>query len=253
MNMENSLDSETFQSYLFSSSQGFPEEIDDLIPFFSDSNILNAKISDTKILPNPQDIFLQSTNFDEPSFLKGSEDLIFQPNENQVKHENVGALKKNTVSDRSKKIKKNGAKSEQLGKKLQNNPEKNILKIVGNSIISKIIRNNFFDKKIIQRITRIYGVDPKQFTEWVIEQKFIETLINFESFRELYTDSKINGRDKNFNLVLREITSWFLENEIYFCFIFEKKFTVDKILYLKKIPRIMEGLSCPSSFYSLMK
>lgn len=151
--------------------------------------------------------------------------------------------KTGTLNSQTKKIKK---KSSNL-----NNPEKNLLKIIGNSIISKIIRNNFFNKKIIERTTQIYKIDPKVFTKWVVDKKYIESLINFQSFRELYTDSKIDGEEKNLKLILRKISSWFLENEVYNCFIFEKKFNVDKTLYLTKIPKILEGLSDPARFYSL--
>ena len=130
-------------------------------------------------------------------------------------------------------------------------PVKNLLKIIGNSIISKIKCNTFLDKKILEQKTRMFGINIVRFSEWVDKKNYINTFVNFQSFRDLFTDSNIEEIDNNFKLALRELTLWFLENEIFSCFIFEKKFLVDVALYLEKIPKVLNGLRNPNYFYSL--
>ena len=158
------------------------------------------------------------------------------------------------LAELSKKIKKNENSLETKSsstKKKNAYPVKNLLKIIGNSIISKIKSNTFLNKKILEQSSKMYGINPVIFTEWVDKENYYHTFINFQSFRDLFTDALHEEKDKNFKLVLRQLTLWFLENEIYSCFIFEKKIKVDVTLYLEKIPKILQGLKDPTHFYSL--
>ena len=158
------------------------------------------------------------------------------------------------VSKLSTKIKKNenSLETKTSSTKRKTYPVKNLLKIIGNSIISKIKSNSFLNKKILEQSSKMYGINPVTFTEWVDKENYIKTLGNFRSFRDLFNDALLEEKDKNFILVLRQLTLWFLENEIYNYFIFQnKKITVDVTLYLKKIPKILQGIKNPASFYSL--
>lgn len=201
------------------------------------SSIIDFSIQD------PENIRLEEERIENFSSAKSPS---FIGKEKQKKEQKLSLL--------SKKIKKNenSMETEKLSKaKSQAYPVKNLLKIIGNSIISKIRSNTFLDKNILEQKTKKYGINTIRFSEWVNRKNYINTFVNFESFRLLFTDSNEDENDKACTLVLRDLTLWFLENEIYSCFIFEKKFKVDVTLYLEKFPKILDGLRHPKSFYSL--
>ena len=159
----------------------------------------------------------------------------------------------------TKKIKK---------KNLQNKKysDKNLLKMVANTILKKTINNQFKDDSCISRLLRmtyesiIYPsnfldlIDVTEFSSWVKSNILTDSLSSFADFRSFFTQ-KIEKKDcktQHFISVYRNLIRWFLQNEVYDCFIFEKTLrSVDPAMYLKKIPRFYAGLNQPEHFISL--
>lgn len=148
-------------------------------------------------------------------------------------------------------------------------PSKNILKILGNTVITKILRKDFRDKSVIPKslLQKKGNLNyPQQwedqaslhdFQEWIKEKNFMVVYGNIYVFKEIWSfncDPKLNWRETHFRWVLRNITLYFLENESYENIIFEKnikKGSAYIIEYLKKIPRLLHGIDLPDNFNSL--
>lgn len=144
--------------------------------------------------------------------------------------------------------------------------EKNLLKILMNTIISKAYLNSFRDRSKMQILLErenvlvaypenfIELIDEGDFLKWLKEKDFIRTLSNFHGFRLFFyeIDRELDWKEQHFIFVFRNMVKWFLESEAYDCFIFEKKFiSVDRKIYIQKIPKILAGANNPRNFISL--
>ena len=179
-----------------------------------------------------------------------------------------------TLSSKSRKIKKpkNDKKSISVQTEITKDAnekkyqEKNLLKIIMNTIISKSYANTFRDRSKMQTFLEseselvaypanfLKKIDEGDFLKWLKEKDFIPTLSNFHGFRLFFKeiDENADWKEQHFIVVFRNMIKWFLECEAYDCFIFEKKFiSVDRKIYIQKIPKILAGAHNPKQFISL--
>ena len=182
-----------------------------------------------------------------------------------------------SISSKSKKIKKPKNNKKNISvqtirteitkngneKKYQ---EKNLLKIIMNTIISKSYANTFRDRSKMQTFLEspnelvvypanfLEKIDERDYLKWIKENDLIRTLSNFHGFRLFFkeVDENVDWKEKHFIFVFRNMIKWFLESEAYDCFIFEKKFfSVDRKIYIHKIPKLLAGAHNPEQFISL--
>ena len=147
------------------------------------------------------------------------------------------------ISKKSKNIRK------------ENYSYRNLPKIIGNSISASIWTGKFRNKEFFLELIKKTGISYQEFCNWVEKNKKITHLINLSGFRNLFI-GEINyllaSHDQRCKYVFKSLILWFLENEIYNCFIFEKTFPkVKKDVYLKRIPKFLAGLNNPESFFNL--
>lgn len=150
---------------------------------------------------------------------------------------------------------KNNRKNKDVQKKYEG---KNFLRILMNAIIDKVSFNNFRDKyqmPILLKTKFESIVYPPNFTQffclddfisWVRNEKLQKKLSCTYEFKVFFaqTAPNLDWRTKHFLSVFRNVIIWFLENEVYDCFIFEKKFpSVHPSKYLTKIPFFL-NLAC---------
>lgn len=190
----------------------------------------------------------------------------------EVVLENIDEIK-SELSRSSIKIKK--VEKSEIGSKRNKKsatttyPSKNILKILGNTVITKILRKDFRDKSVIPKslLQKKGNLNYPQkwedeaslhaFQEWIKEKNFMVVYGNIYVFKEIWSfncDPKLNWKEAHFRWALRNITLYFLENESYENIIFEKnikKGSAYIIEYLKKIPRLLHGIDLPDNFNSL--
>ena len=139
-----------------------------------------------------------------------------------------------------------------------------------NAIIDKVSFNNFRDKyqmPILLKTKFDSIVYPPNFTQFIFLDDFISWVRNEKLQKKLsctyefkvffaQTAPNLDWRMKHFLAVFRNVIIWFLENEAYDCFIFEKKFpSVHPSKYLTKIP-IFLNLACKwlsASFWKLKR
>jgi hypothetical protein len=148
-------------------------------------------------------------------------------------------------------------------------PSKNILKILGNTIITKILRKDFRDKTVIQKSLTQQKKNLKYptnweehislfiFQDWIKEKNFMVNYGNIYVFKEIWSfqsDPNLDWKEIHFRWALRNITLYFLENESYENLIFEKNIKKGSeyiVEYLKKIPRLLMAIDMPENFNSL--
>lgn len=150
---------------------------------------------------------------------------------------------------------KNNGRNKDVQKKYEG---KNFLRILMNAIIDKVSFNNFRDKyqmpillktkfeSIVYPLNFNQLISLDEFISWVRNEKLQKKLSCTYEFKIFFAQmaSSLDWRTKHFLFVFRNVIIWFLENEVYDCFIFEKKFpSVHPSKYLTKIP-IFLNLAC---------
>lgn len=132
---------------------------------------------------------------------------------------------------------------------------KNLPKIIGNSINATIKTGYFLKKNIFSELAKKTGIDGREFSNWAKKNEKMTRPANLEEFRNLFKgkiDYLLGSQDQKCKYVLRNLIIWFLENEIYHCFIFLKTFrNVDRSVYLKRIPKFLAGLYNHEGFFNL--
>ena len=153
------------------------------------------------------------------------------------------SLQLSGISKKSKSIRK------------ENYSYKNLPKIIGNSISTSIWTGKFKNKEIFLELLEKTGISHQVFRNWMKENQKITHLVNLSGFRNLFIGDinyLLASLDQRCKYVFRSLIIWFLENEIYNCFIFGKTFPkVKKDIYLKRIPKFLDGLKNPDSFFNL--
>ena len=144
--------------------------------------------------------------------------------------------------------------------------EKNLFKIIINTILTKVYSNKFKDPSCMLKLLAMRYefipypfnfhdlVDINEFLSWLKLNIFIPCLFNFKGFKWFFAheNDNLDWKERHFVSVLRNLIRWFMEEEVYHCFIFEKNFSsVDPKIYLQKIPRILAGIDHPKNFFSL--